>query len=109
MPPIHAVRCSRCGSRRDLHVVTQPYSEESAEGRLLVYCPQCLADCKHRLTVHLPVAEVNAERFLELYRLGATSSYPETAAQIVFGEADTSLVRKALVIMEKRNPSDLAP
>jgi hypothetical protein len=57
----------------------------------------------------MSIAEVNAERFPELYRLGATASDPETAAQIVFGEADTSLVRKALVIMEKRNPSDLAP
>lgn len=74
-----------------------------------MYCLQCLADYKHRLTVHLPVAEVNAERFLELYRLGATASDPETAAQLVFGEADISLIRKALMVMEKRNPSDLAP
>ena len=34
----------------------------------------------------LPLAEVDVEVFVGLYRDGKTESHPETAAEIVFGE-----------------------
>ena len=103
------IRCSRCGSLQDLFLVTQPYSDDSDEGRMLVYCPKCRQVYEHRLIVHAPLAEMNPERFLDMYREGKTSSDPETASQIVFGTPDFRLVRSALEIMAARNLSDSTP
>ncbi len=101
------IRCSRCASLRDLFLVTQPYSDDSEEGRMLIYCPDCRQDYEHRLIVHAPLTEMNPEKFLDMYREGKTSSDPETAAQIVFGAPDSRLVRSALEIIAARSLSDL--
>ena len=103
------IHCSRCGSLRDLFLVTQPYSDGSDEGRMLVYCPECRQDYEHRLIVHAPLTEINPERFLDMYREGRTSSDPKNAAEIIFGVPDPRLVRSALEIMAARKPHDPAP
>ena len=103
------VRCSRCASLQDLFLVTQPYEDGFAEGRMLVYCPKCRQDYEHRLIVHAPLSEMNPERFLDMYREGKTSSDPETASKIVFGMLDSRLVQSALEIMAGRDLGDPAP
>jgi len=88
-------KCSSCGSSRDLHLVTAPYSPESDEGRTLVYCLACRNESNILFGVSIPIELVTPDVFLHLYRLGKTSSQPDTAVEIVFGEIDQRLIEQA--------------
>ncbi len=92
--------CSRCGDARNLHLVTIPYEGRSGPGRILVYCASCRTSLANGLGVSIPLEEVTADVFLDLYSANKTASDPLTAAEIVFGVADPELVRAAQVLLE---------
>lgn len=96
------VKCSRCGNTKQLCLVTVLYSDDSSEGRILVYCKNCREDFNGRFGLTIPLSEVGVELFLALYKDGKTCSDPFTAAEIVFGTADPSLVAEANELIELR-------
>jgi hypothetical protein len=94
-------RCSRCGESVELHLVTLPYQSERRGGRILVYCRPCRDVMK--TDVSIPLELVTAALFVGLYRLGFTDSAPDTAAQIVFGDAvPRGVVRRAKATLDER-------
>lgn len=54
------------------------------------------------MDVVLPIEELNEARFLDVYREGKTSSDPETAVELVFGEPRPALAAQAQRIMAQR-------
>ena len=96
--------CSSCGSREDLHLVTVLIWEPEVPGRILVYCPRCRENVADKVDVNLPLAEVDVEVFVRLYRDGKTGSAPDTAAEIVFGEALPDAVRGAEEALLQNEP-----
>jgi hypothetical protein len=100
---VEAVRCSRCGDKRGLHLVIIPYSSEDDSGRLLLYCRVCRDSFSKIFSLTMPLVSVTTEFFLELYRNKKTSSDPLTAVEIVFGVADLDIVRSAKQILAEHN------
>ena len=100
VPRARRPRCSRCGSGRDLHLVTAQLWEPEGPGRILVYCVECRTELAHMLGVSLPLEEVDVEAFVGLYRKGKTASAPDMAAEIVFGEVLPDAVEGAKEILD---------
>lgn len=94
------IKCSRCGARRGLRLVTLRYSEREKAGRLLLYCDGCREQMFHLIGVELPIEDVTDQTFLDLYRAGLTGSEPEMASAIVFGERRTDTVCQATAILK---------
>ena len=97
-------KCSRCGKTGpDLHLVTIPQGHgPAAPGRLLVYCWECRLDAS-RLGVSIPADLVTESLFLSLYETGRTTSAPDIAADIAFGEERGALAERAAELMAARN------
>jgi len=93
--PSPDVKCSRCGSQRDLALITQRYSPNCQSGRILIYCSSCIDDYKRNIHLTIPLSEVDDESFLAIYKKDLSGSDPETAVEIVFGKPVPGLVRKA--------------
>ena len=89
------VRCSRCGTTDDLHLIAALLAGPDLPGRVLVYCPTCRDEKAHLIDVDVPLAEVDVAFFVKLYRDGKTDSSPSTAAEIVFGEPLAAAVKGA--------------
>jgi hypothetical protein len=87
--------CSRCGSTANLALVTIRYIEGEGPGRVLVYCPSCRTDFADSIGVTIPLGSLTSEAFLDLYRTKKTSSDPDIAVQIVFGEERPELISEA--------------
>ena len=100
VPDSPKTHCSRCGSMEDLHLVTAQLWEPEGPGRILVYCVNCRTELAHMLGVDLPLAEVDEDAFVELYREGKTDSAPDMAAEIVFGEALPDAVAGTRAILD---------
>lgn len=94
-------RCSRCGSTAKLALVTVRYIEGEGPGRVLVYCPTCRTDFGDSIGVNIPLESLTSEAFLDLYRTKKTSSHPETAVEIVFGEKRPELVSEATRLLRE--------
>jgi len=102
VPPGPKPHCSRCGSQDKLHLITAQMCGPGFPGRVLVYCPKCRGELGHMLGVDFPLAEVDADFFVGLYRDGKTASSPDIAAEIVFGEALPDAVRGAEEALAER-------
>ncbi len=96
------VNCSRCASNTELHVIIQPYSNDSEEGRLLVYCKDCTQDYADRITIISALSDMNPKQLLKLYSDGVSSSNPETTSEIVFGRVDREFVSAASQMLRER-------
>ena len=98
-----SVKCSRCGDKSHLNLVTIRYAEDSEPGRLLVYCRQCRNDFSKHINVDISLDEITPENFIDLYRTNKTSSDPITAAEIAFGIADAEVVNTAQMYIDSFN------
>jgi len=96
------VNYSRCGSISELHVITPPYSNDSDEVRLLVYCTDYIQNYAEGIIIISSLPDMNPQRFLEVYLSSATFSNPETGSEIVFGRVDSDLVSAASKILSER-------
>ena len=85
--------CSNCSSKDDLHLVTLG----RGMGRTLVYCPRC------RSGVSIPLSIVTEDLFIDLYKLGKTTSNPPSAIKVVFGLELPELQRKLERILSKKH------
>lgn len=100
----HQLSCSACSSTEDLHLVLAgvgPGSE--AHGKVLLYCAQCRThETKAaEFDTSIPIAVVTPELFVRLYEIGRTSSSPETASEIVFGQVVPEAVEAAQAAIKK--------
>ena len=94
-----ARKCSRCGARYELALVTLRYSQHEPGGRVLLYCPQCRTDFSNHIGVCIPLDDVTDDVFLELYRTGNAESDPSIAVRMVYGEDRPELVRAAGLLL----------
>ena len=76
-------------------MITIPYDEVSAAGRVLVYCEDCRQGYASNIDVCIPLESVTSEIFLGLYAKNRTASDPLTATEIVFGFTDREIISKA--------------
>lgn len=98
-PNLEKVKCSKCGRRDDLHLITLKYEREINCGRTLLYCRSCKEYAKSNIGIELPINDITIHRFLSLYRDGYTCSDPYTAVDIVFGEAVPFISEEAQKIL----------
>jgi hypothetical protein len=97
------VKCSRCGSKSPLNLVSLRYNTEDEAGRLLVYCAKCRNDFSSQIDINIPLDSVSDEVFIDLYPTNKTSADPITAAEIVFGTANRELVQAAQMYLANKN------
>lgn len=83
--------CSRCGSKRDLHLVT--VGCEGA-GRLLLYCSSCRAELSQDVDVSIPVDDLDEGTLVSLYANGKTGSDLNTVVEFVLGLSDLAQIER---------------
>ena len=91
-------RCSSCGGVEQLFLVTALIFGEDTPGRLLWYCRPCrykVQASERSLEVAIPLELVDEHVFVRLYELKLTASSPPQACEIVFGEVNERIARRA--------------
>lgn len=99
-----SVNCSSCGGKGDLYFVTCGQAGSDSPGRTLVYCAACRKERHQMIDVSIPLSLLTPDLFLDLYRLGKTTSSPDTAVELVFGKPVDEISRAAEAILSTRRP-----
>lgn len=98
------VKCSRCGGSLDLYVVSCGGAGSQSSGRMLVYCAPCRKEMSSYIDVSMPMSLMTPALLIALYQMGKTTSDPQTAVEIIFGQHHPSLVRDLnAIIASHRN------
>lgn len=95
------VQCSRCGGGHDLYVVICGEPGSQSPGRALVYCAPCRKEMSSYIDVSMPVSLMTPALLIALYEMGKTTSDPQTAVEIVFGQNHPSLVGELNAIIAR--------
>ena len=100
---INKKTCSRCGEKRNLHLITFSYGDNNPSGRLLLYCFDCRTsqDVNHKIDTSIPIEIVTESILEDLYRLKKTVADPDTFLNIILGVDNQKLLNKINKILNK--------
>tara|TARA_A100000164_G_C21485023_1_gene575263 strand:+ start:28 stop:351 length:324 start_codon:yes stop_codon:yes gene_type:complete len=100
---INKKTCSRCGEKRNLHLITFSYGDNNPSGRLLLYCFDCRTsqDVNHKIDTSIPIEIVTESILEDLYRLKKTYSDPDTFLKMILEVDNPNLLNKINKILKK--------